>query len=934
MSDPAAPEAEPASSLDLTGTAPHARQRDVLLVDLPETRVRRPRDLLGLLTSLAGIGVVLLLAVYAHATATGVTEDVQLAATTMLRQVLLLPVTVLEGLVTFFLPLLIIVLQLVRGRWRNVAESIAAAAVAGALTAGAALLLDTYGPSALATGLTITSAGATVIAMNHYAAALAALLTALSRRSQSATVRWSWTLLWIVLGLSVIRGDLTLPGALVTVLLGRVAGLGMRYATGVLNERAGGISLVQGLRRAGVDATRVVRLDPPRGGPAPQAWTVTTSAPLGYTERLREALTSRAPSVTTPPDDGDDPVTPAAPSDEPTGEGPSARPAAPDDRPAPSGSHRIDAPHHLALPGIGQPHPLDTIQPEALTDPEAVVTAASSGSVTLDPVGAHRVYSVWDTAGTRWYLVTLDGDRQVVGYLASVWAQLRRRGLNRRRPTSLRATADHATLLSYAAQQAGVRTPPLVGIAEAQDSVLLVSQHISHARRLSDIPAEHVTDDLVDQTWQQLRTAHAHGVAHQALAASAVLVDPDERVWLLDWENGDIASSELSRRIDLAQLLALSASKVGEERALAAAARNLGGEQLASIAPLLQPVVLPSETRSAAGNARELLNSLRSRLVDQVPAADVEPVRLARFSVRTVVMVGIAVVAVWLVLGSLNFEQVVAATRTANPLWLVASFTLAMFTFVGSAMGLVAFSPERLGLWRTIIVQVAASIINLVAPAGVGPAAINLRFLAKRRVATPLAVATVALVQVSQFVTTVLLLVVLVLITGSAGTLSLPSGAVNAVGVTLLVLISVVLLVAPLRSWVWAKIGPMLRQVWPRVLWVVGNPGRLLLGISGNIIMTVGYVASFGAALAAFGHVLAPSTLAITYLTSNTVGAAVPAPGGIGPVEAALTGGLTVAGLPAGVAFSTALVFRLLTFWARVPLGWFALRWLQRHNEV
>ncbi len=871
------------ASVSVPGTREAPRRR-VLLVDLPVARVRRPRDLIELVLSILGITVVLLLAVYAHATAIGVTEDVQSAAALVLRQILLLPVTVLEGLVTLFLPLFVVVMQLVRRRWRSVLEALAAAVVAWGVTTAAVWLLDTYGPTALSVGLTITTEGASVIAMNPLVAALAALLTTVGTRDQRPTVRWSWNLLWAVLVLTVIRGALTLPGAVVTVLIGRVIGLAGRYVVGVFNERAEGIELVQGMRRAGLDPVRVVRLDPPTNGDV-AAWTVTTSAPIGYTERL----------------------------------------------PEPDGAALDPA----AEPWPGVARTPDTIVPDALTDPHAVVAAsASPGGVNLDPVSAHRVYSVWDTEDRRWYVTILDGDRPVVGYLASLWTRLRVRGLRRRRATSLRDAADRAALLAYATERAGVRTPPLVGIAEARDSMIMVAAHIPGARRLSDMSADEVTDELLDRIWEELRTAHASGIAHLDLTANAVLVTEDNTVFLLDWDNGEIASSELSRRLDLAQLLAITATKVGEDRALESATRCLGSEQLAAIAPLLQPVILTPHTRSEVDKPRELLNSLRARLVDQHPAADVEPIRLARFSMRTVVMVTIGIVAVWLLLGTLNFEQVVAAARNANPWWLVATFVFGLFTFVGSAMGLVAFSPERLGLWRTTVVQIAAGIVALVAPAGVGPAALNLRYLIRQRIATPLAVATVALVQVSQFVTTVLLLVVMALVTGSAGTLSVPSAAVYTLTIVIVLVVVVLLVVPPARTWVWRKVGPTLRQVWPRVLWVVGSPGRLLMGLGGNVVMTLGYVGAFGAALAAFGYSLPVTTLAITYLTSNTVGAAVPSPGGIGPVEAALTGGLTVAGIPAGVAFSAALVFRVLTFWIRVPFGWAALRWLQRRGEV
>ena len=62
---------------------------------------------------------------------------------------------------------------------------------------------------------------------------------------------------------------------------------------------------------------------------------------------------------------------------------------------------------------------------------------------------------------------------------------------------------------------------------------------------------------------------------------------------------------------------------------------------------------------------------------------------------------------------------------------MVLAFAMGLLTFVGSAISLAAFSPERLGLWRTTLVQVAASVVSLVAPAGIGPAALNLRYLNK-----------------------------------------------------------------------------------------------------------------------------------------------------------------------------------------------------------
>ena len=55
------------------------------------------------------------------------------------------------------------------------------------------------------------------------------------------------------------------------------------------------------------------------------------------------------------------------------------------------------------------------------------------------------------------------------------------------------------------------------------------------------------------------------------------------------------------------------------------------------------------------------------------------------------------------------------------------------------------------------------------------------------------------------------------------------------------------------------------------------------------------------------------------------------APGGLGAVEAALSAGLTAAaGIPGGLAVSSVLLFRLVTFWLPTIPGWFSFNALQK----
>ena len=57
--------------------------------------------------------------------------------------------------------------------------------------------------------------------------------------------------------------------------------------------------------------------------------------------------------------------------------------------------------------------------------------------------------------------------------------------------------------------------------------------------------------------------------------------------------------------------------------------------------------------------------------------------------------------------------------------------------------------------------------------------------------------------------------------------------------------------------------------------------------------------------------------------------------GGLGAVEVALSGALTTfAQVPGAYAVSAVLLFRLLTFWLPIPLGWAAMNYLQRHEAL
>ena len=531
-------------------------------------------------------------------------------------------------------------------------------------------------------------------------------------------------------------------------------------------------------------------------------------------------------------------------------------------------------------------------------------------------------------------ITMLDPGRGMTGTLLEVWNNVRLRGLSRWVSPSVKAAAERSMLTTISAKRAGVHLPEPMGLAQAGDSIMTVMRVLPPTASLKDLAeADALTDEILDEAWKQLVFAHSHAISHRHIAPSSLVVDESSQVWLIHWDEGEVATNELNQRIDVAQMLTLLAIYVGKDRALASARRNLSEEALVGCAPVLQKAVLPSEV-TASLRRSDLLDKLREEIVADTPQESVQPANLQRFAPKTMITFAVLALAAIILMGSLNFSDIVAAVKQANPIWIAIAFAFAAATWVGGAVPLVAFSQEKVKFGDSILAQVAASIVTLVAPAGIGPAALNLRFLTKQKMSTAAAVTTVTLQQISQFLVTISLLVTVLFFSGSSLSVSLPYGAIIA-GVAVVALVVIICISIPkVRKFIWSKIEPTWKQVYPRLMWVAGQPQRILAVLAGNMLMNIGFVGAFWASLKAMGGSLNLVTLSITYLASNSLGSVVPSPGGIGPVEAALTGGLQVAGIAVSIALPTAIIYRLVTFYGRAPFGWVALKIMQKRNLI
>ncbi|WP_328922403.1 lysylphosphatidylglycerol synthase transmembrane domain-containing protein [Streptomyces griseoaurantiacus] len=210
-----------------------------------------------------------------------------------------------------------------------------------------------------------------------------------------------------------------------------------------------------------------------------------------------------------------------------------------------------------------------------------------------------RRYFVTLEDGPPLDVTVVDREQQAQGFFYRAWRRLTLRGITTRSSLqSLRQALEQEALLAYAAIAAGANAPKLIATSElGPDAVMLVYEHTG-GRTLDSLDDAHITDELMHDTWQQVRSLQSRRIAHRRLAGDAVLVDRAGTVILTDLRGGEIAAGDLVLRMDIAQLLTTFGLRVGAERAVASAVEVLGPDAVADCLPMLQPIALTRVTRA------------------------------------------------------------------------------------------------------------------------------------------------------------------------------------------------------------------------------------------------------------------------------------------------------------------------------------------------
>jgi uncharacterized membrane protein YbhN (UPF0104 family) len=544
-----------------------------------------------------------------------------------------------------------------------------------------------------------------------------------------------------------------------------------------------------------------------------------------------------------------------------------------------------------------------------------------------------RRYIATTRSGGLLRVTVLDRDLEGAGLISWLWTAARLRNEPGAGTFNLRRSLDHAALMAYASQAAGVAAPRLLVTAEiGPDSVLLAYEQIMGTTfdQIADL-----SDADLEAAWRAIRTMHEHDLSHRGLHASNLVRDLESNVWLVGNNGGSIAAGDVAKRIDLAELLVTLALLTDVERAVSTGRTVLGNTGLVRALPVLQKVALSSATRKALRKQRKLLVNLRDALVEMRPDADVEQIQLQRIKPRTLIMIIVGSIAGYVLLSQMASVDLATLLTSANWWWMGAALALSLITYVAAAWSLSGFVPEPLKLRRTVAAQVAGDFATLVSPPTLGAVAINLRFLQKAGLHPALAAASVGVSQVMAFVFHILLLFAFGIAAGTQRDFTFNPPRILVIAVVAVAIIIMGLFAVPwVRQTIRKRLGPTLKEVGPRLVTVAQRPLKLLEGIGGILMLNLAYIGVLAACVYAFGGQLNIALIAVVYLAGATIGQAAPTPGGLGAVEAALSAGLTAAGLDGGTAVSAVLAYRLVTFWLPTVPGYWCFTWLTKKGAL
>lgn len=544
-----------------------------------------------------------------------------------------------------------------------------------------------------------------------------------------------------------------------------------------------------------------------------------------------------------------------------------------------------------------------------------------------------------DDVGSRAIVEMYGPNQRSGGIMSQVWRRVRLRN-SETAPlhASMRRAVEHRGLMAIAIGDLGVANSTTVALSALDRGWTLYAHTQTRGVALDETSAD---ESLVAPVWKALATLHGHQISHGDLRGKEITVDvADDGATALfgGFGSAEYGATDVLLQADIAALLVTTTAIFGAEAAVCAAIAEFDEDTVLSASRRLTKAALPKHIRAAVIDPATVMAAARDEVMHQTGADQIKAETITRFTRIQVIQLVLLVALVYV---AYPFISTVPAffseLRTANWWWALLGLAVSALTYVGAAAALWACASGSVSFRNLTIMQVANTFAATTTPAGVGGLALSTRFLQKGGLGALRATAAVALQQSVQVITHVGLLIFFSVIAGTSANLShfVPKTTVlYLIGGVALGIVGVFTFVPKLRRWLGTELRPRVKELGGELAELAREPKRLAIIVAGCAATTLGAALALWASVGAFGGGTTFVTVTVVTMIGGTLASAAPTPGGVGAVEAALIGGLAAFGVPAAVAVPSVLLYRVLTCWLPVFVGWPVMRWLTKKDMI
>ena len=583
--------------------------------------------------------------------------------------------------------------------------------------------------------------------------------------------------------------------------------------------------------------------------------------------------------------------------------------------------------------------------PRRRIDVAAVADSLANAGVAVQEIekfpstGADPIFAATGPDGAEYMVKVLGRDQRDADLLIRMWRALTVRGLgedpSRRSPVG---AVRHEALAMGLFRACGGRVPDAIAVIETPDEAAVLAMSAVTGRPIGECAPGEVTNAALHDLWTQIGIFQERRLAHRSLDPANLLIDGDE-VHLIGLRRAALQATDEVLEADVAELLTTLSLTVGVNRAVSSAAAALPLPVLERAVPMIQESVFSRRTRRAIDDQDELLDDLRDRAADATAVEHVALAPVQRITVKGIVsLVGSGVLVFYILSLAADWEQIWEAFQQANSWYVIPILAMAGSTYLSGAMSLMGAVPIDLSFARTTAVMFGQSFLNRFTPANAGGMAMRVRYLQLSGLDGAVSATSIGLTSAASGIAQALMIVVFLFWGGASDRFS--DFEMPDIGLIVILLLIGGLIISTVLVTTWGRnvAIPWLKEAATKIRAMIEelakDPAKMSLLFGGAILGKLANIIAFYMSTQAFGVDISFPKAGALYIIATTIGAAVPTPGGVGGVEAALTAALLSFGTDNATAAAIVLFFRILTFWLPTLPGYLFMRYTQNAGIV